>query len=170
MMPQPLDPDCLFVTLRDYNVGYVLIGGMAAVLHGSPTVTNDADIVPDPHPDNLARLCAALVDLDARVRSVDEPAGIPFDPHPALMASMAMLDLTTRCGNLDLAFQPAGIDDYGALSGRAVTFDLAGTAVMVASLDDVIRSKEAADRPRDRAVLPVLYALREEIGPQDSRG
>jgi len=162
-MLQPLDPDCLFASLHGHGVGYVLIGGMAAVLHGSPTVTNDADIVPDPHPDNLARLSAALVDLAARIRTVDDPEGIRFDPHPALMASMAMLNLTTRCGNLDLAFSPAGIEDYAELSGRAVSFDLDGTPVMVASLDDVIGSKEAADRPRDRAALPVLYALREEI-------
>lgn len=162
-MPQPLDPDCLFGSLRDHGVDYILIGGMAAVLHGSPTVTNDADIVPDPHPENLTRLSEALVDLAARIRTADDPDGIPFDPHPALMASMAMLNLTTRCGNLDLAFSPAGIEDYAALSGRAVRFDLEGTVVMVASLDDVIGSKEAADRPRDRAALPVLYALREEI-------
>lgn len=98
MMPRPLDPDCLFFSLHGHGVDYVLIRGMAAVLHGSPTVTNDADIVPDPDTDNLKRLSAALVDLDARIRSVDDPAGVPFDPHPALMASMAMLNLTTRCG------------------------------------------------------------------------
>lgn len=69
--------------------------------------------------------------------------------------------------NLDLAFAPAGIEDYASLSGSAVRFDLDGTPVMVASLDDVIRSKEVADRPRDRAVLPVLYALREEIERQE---
>lgn len=166
MMPRPLDPDCLFGSLHDHGVDYVLIGGMAAVLHGSPTVTNDADIVPDPDTDNLNRLSAALVDLDARIRSVDDPAGVPFDPHPALMASMAMLHLMTRCGNLDLAFAPAGIEDYASLAGRTVRFDLDGTPVMVASLDDVIHSKEVADRPRDRAMLPVLYALREEIERQ----
>lgn len=167
MTPQPLDPDCLFASLDRYGVDYVLIGGMAAVLHGSPTVTNDADIVPDAHPDNLSRLSAALIDLDARIRSADDPSGIQFDPHPALMASISMLNLTTRCGNLDLAFSPAGIDDYATLSARSVEFDLDGTSVRVASLDDVIRSKETADRPRDRAVLPVLYALREEIARRE---
>lgn len=106
-------------------------------------MTNDADIVPDPTPDNLSRLSEALRDLEHRHRG-----------H---------FDLTTRCGNLDLAFSPAGIDGYAGLSSRAVRFDLDGLPVKVASLDDVIRSKEAADRPRDRAALPVLYALREEI-------
>lgn len=67
------DPDCFFRTLDDHSVGYVLVGGLAAVLHGSPTVTNDADICPNPHSDNFARLSGALIDLDARIRRDDDP-------------------------------------------------------------------------------------------------
>jgi hypothetical protein len=162
-VPAPLDPICLFQVLAEHRVEYVLVGGMAAVLHGSPTLTGDADIVPSPTRDNLVRLSAALTGLNARVRSLTDPDGIAFDPHPELLASMATLNLTTRCGDLDLTFTPAGTEGYDDLVDRAITFDVEGTRVPVASLDDVIRSKRTADRPKDRAVLPVLEALRDEI-------
>lgn len=166
-MPAPLDPIRLFRVLADHEVDYVLVGGMAAVLHGSPTVTGDADIVPSPAEENLRRLSATLEDLDARIRSIADPEGIPFDPHPELLASMNLLNLTTRCGDLDLTFTPQGTEGYDDLVAHAIRFEIDDLIVPVASLDDVIRSKRAADRPKDRAVLPVLEALRDEIARGD---
>jgi hypothetical protein len=163
-MPAALDPERLIRTLAEHQVDYVLIGGLAAVLHGSPAMTNDADIVPSRGPSNLERLAAALRSLDARLRVVDDPDGIPFEPHPALLASMAMLNLTTAAGDLDIAFHPAALDDYDALVRASVRYRIAGHRIRVASLADIIRSKEAADRPKDRATLPLLHALAEEIG------
>lgn len=162
-MPAPLDPACLFATLADHDVAYVLIGGLAAVIHGSTAMTNDADIVPDPEPANLERLASALRALDARLRVADTPEGVAFDPHPALLASMRTLNLTTRCGDLDVAANPDGIDDLDALAERAVEFEITGQRVRVAALADIIRSKEAAGRPKDNATLPILRALEEEI-------
>jgi hypothetical protein len=162
-MPAPFDPAGIFAVLSDHDVDFVLIGGLAAVLRGSTVMTNDADIVPSGDDANIARLSAALADLDARLRSPDSPDGIPFDPHPQLLVSMAMLNLTTRCGDLDLAFAPAGIDGYQELLGASETYEVAGYRIRVAHLADIIRSKEAADRPKDRATLPILYALVEEI-------
>ena len=167
-MPAPLDPECLFQALRDHAVDYVLIGGLAAVLHGSPSMTNDADIVPSRDRANLERLSEALRSLDARLRVQESPNGIAFDPHPALLESMAMLNLTTRCGDLDLTFSPAALEDYDALVDRSEAFDIDGIRVRVAALRDVIRSKEAASRPKDHATLPVLYALEEEIARDES--
>jgi hypothetical protein len=162
-MPEPLDPECIFRVLRKHRVDYVLVGGLAAVLHGSPTMTNDADIVPAKDNKNLARLALALRDLDARVRAAGEPDGVPFDPHPALLASMAMLNMTTRCGDLDLTFSPTGLGDYDALVANSESFAVAGGRVRVAALADVIRSKTAANRPKDHITLPILRALEEEI-------
>lgn len=162
-MPAPLDPECLFRVLADHEVEYVLIGGLAAVLHGSPTTTTDADIVPRADSANLARLGDALRDLDARVRSEEDPEGVAFDPHPTLLAAVGMLNMTTRCGDLDLTFRPAGLGEFETVRRGAIAIDLGDLVVHVAALDDIIRSKTAADRPKDRAVLPVLHALREEL-------
>ena len=76
---------------------------------------------------------------------------------------MRVLNTTTRCGDLDLTFSPAALDDYGALETGSVTFEVAGVFVQVAALADIIRSKEAAGRAKDHATLPVLRALQEEI-------
>lgn len=165
-MPEPLQPECLFGALADAGVDYVLIGGLAAALHGSPALTNDADIVPSETPQNLERLSRALRDLEARLRTTD-PGGVAFDPHPALLATMAMVNLTTRCGDLDLSFSPTATDGYDDLVRRAVPFDVDGLMIPVAALDDIIRSKEAANRPKDHATLPILYALREELALGD---
>jgi hypothetical protein len=129
-------------------------------------MTNDADIVPRRSPENLAKLAAALRDLEARLRVVDEPEGVAFDLHPALLDSMAMLNMTTRCGDLDLTFAPAALSDYEALLAASVEFELAGCSVKVAALSDIIRSKEAANRPKDLITLPILRALAEEIGSE----
>lgn len=76
---------------------------------------------------------------------------------------MAMLEMATRCGDLDLTFQPAALEDYDAVVEASVLFEIHGRRVRVASLDDIIRSTETADRPKDHATLPILRALREEI-------
>ncbi len=165
-MPAALDPQCLFTTLAEHEVDYVLIGGLAAVLHGSTAMTNDADILPDSAMDNLERLGQALHSLNARLRVDGDPDGIAFDPHPTLIASMAMLKMTTRCGDLDLTFTPSGLDGYGGVNERSVTFEVGGLHLQVAALADIIRSKEAADRPKDHATLPILHALQEEIAKQ----
>ncbi len=165
-MPAALDPQCLFSTLAEHEVDYVLIGGLAAVLHGSTAMTNDADILPDSRMENLERLGRALRALDARLRVDGDPDGISFDPHPSLIASMAMLNMTTRCGDLDLTFTPAGLDGFAGVSERSVTFEVDGLRIRVAALADIIRSKEAAARPKDHATLPILHALREEIEKQ----
>lgn len=160
-MPAPFDPICLFETLSAHGVEYVVIGGMAAVIHGSPMATVEADVVPSTDPDNLARLAEALEDLAARIRTPDDPAGVAFDPHPTLLATMKMVNLTTRCGDLNLTFEPAALGGFDDIV--PITVDLDTVEVSVATLDDVIRSKRAADRPKDRAVLPVLEALRDEL-------
>lgn len=162
-MAAPLDPGGVFQVLAAHEVDYVLIGGLAAVIRGSTVMTNDADLFASNGDDNVERLSEALRDLDARLRVESTPEGVPFDPHPALIKSMSMLNMTTRCGDVDLTFTPAALDDYETVVRNADVFELEGHRVRVAALDDIIRSKEAAGRPKDHATLPILRALQEEI-------
>ena len=162
-MPEALQPQELFAVLARHAVDYVLIGGLAATLHGSSALTNDADICPDPSPENLERLAAALREMSARIRSEAEPEGVSFSADADFLRRTQLVNLTTQFGDFDIAFQPAGSDGYEGLAGDATQMEIDGSVVLVASLADIIRSKEAANRPKDRATLPILYALEDEI-------
>jgi hypothetical protein len=164
-------PEEILRTLERYRVRYVLIGGVAATLHGSPLPTRDTDVCPSPDDANLDRLAAALSDMGSRVRSPDAPEGIPFACDAAFLRQMKMLNLKTRFGDLDLSFEPSGTGGYEDLAPRAVRFDLGQDLVVpAASLEDVIRSKEAANREKDRQALPALRLLLEKIRHRSSGG
>jgi hypothetical protein len=158
-----LQAEDLFACFDRHGVRHVLIGGLAAVLHGSPLPTLDAAICPATDPDNLQRLAAALEEVDARIRTPDVTEGVPFPRDAAFLARVSLLNLVTRVGDLDLAFAPAGTLGFADLSGRAIPMVIRGVTVLVAHLEDVIRSKEAANRPKDHRTLPVLRQLLQEI-------
>jgi len=152
-------PQEIFATLDRHGVRYVLIGGLAAVLHGSAHVTTDVDVVPEEAVRNLERLSSALKELDARIRVAGEPDGVPFDHTAESLARVRVWNLQTSKGDLDIAFQPSGTRGYDDLRRDVVLMRVRGVDVPVASLADVIRSKEAAGRERDRSVLPGLREL-----------
>lgn len=161
------DPEKLLSNLRAHNVEFVLIGGMAAVLHGDVGVTVDVDVVPNRSDDNLVSLASALRDLEARIRTEDEPEGLPFDCSAAFFKNMApesFVNMTTNAGDIDVTFKPAGTDGYADLALSAIRVEVGkNVSILVASLDDVIRSKAAADREKDRNALPRLRRLLERI-------
>ncbi|MGH9039413.1 MAG: hypothetical protein ACRDZ3_04205 [Acidimicrobiia bacterium] len=165
-MAEPgFDPVALFTTLGAHHVEYVVIGGLAATLHGSAHVTFDLDITPRRDPDNLTRLGAALTDLEARLRVDREPSGVAFDPAPDFLTRCEILNLTTRHGDLDISFTPSGTQGFPDLRRDAVGITVHGVEIVVAALADVVRSKEAADRTKDRLVLPELRALLDRQRP-----
>lgn len=159
------DPDALLEVLHRHEVRYVLIGGLAAALRGSAAPTFDVDITPDAGAGNLTRLSAALTDLDARIRVDGMPGGLAFSQDAASLTQMTMLNLVTRFGDLDIAFHPAGASDYSDWEAEADAVTVLGVPVQVASLADIIRSKEAADRDKDRLQLPLLRALQQRQRP-----
>lgn len=158
------DPERIFEALTNSNVRFVLIGGMAAILHGDAGVTMDIDIAPAYDAENLDRLAKALRGLDARIRAEGAPNGLPFDCSGEFLRNLGpdgMLNLTTRYGDVDLAFTPSGTDGFEDLKKDAVAMSATGVSLLVASLADVIRSKSAADRDKDRRALPRLRELLE---------
>ena len=144
------------------NVSFVVIGGWALEAQGFDMgyKTEDIDFTPDLGADNLDRLSAALDDLDAKVRAGGE--SLPFDHSGQSLGRSTVWNLTCRDGDFDLTFEPTGIDDYRALlaSAHLVNIDVDGEQIglLCADAADVIRSKTAADRPKDQAVLPLLRA------------
>ena len=162
-MARTFDPEAILRKLLEHEVQYVLIGGLAATLYGSPFVTTDADIVPARDHENLTRLSHALSDLQARIRVEGEPDGIPFDASSRMLSGVEILNLVTRHGDLDLTFTPSGTQGFADLRRSSSDIEIHGVRVSVASLADVIRSKEAADREKDRLVLPTLRELLDRL-------
>lgn len=137
----------------------MVIGGLAAAVHGSPFATQDLDITPETTESNLIHLSEALRDLGARIRTDAVPEGVPFDHDAESLAAAGVWNLTTPHGDLDISFVPNGTSGYSDLvkdSGEVSAF---GLVIPVASLADVIRSKQAANRPKDQRVLPVLREI-----------
>ncbi|MEX2254970.1 MAG: hypothetical protein WEC34_05995 [Acidimicrobiia bacterium] len=161
------EPAAALRVLAANQVDFVVIGGYAAALHGSPVFTSDTDICPDPDPANLRRLCTALRELDARIRTSTEPEGVAFDCNEDLLVRMSMLNLVTTYGDFDISFRPAGSDGFADLARNAVGFDIGGFVVKVAAIDDIILSKETANRAKDQYGLVHLYALRDEIAARE---
>lgn len=157
-MPVNFDGPAIVEVLSRHDVRYVLIGGFAAVAQGSPILTTDVDIVPARDRDNYARLSAALRELDAKVRAEGvEP--LPFSHDADSLAAVRVWNLTTKYGDLDVTVEPSGTRGYDDLQRDAIVVELRGTRVQLASLADIVRSKEAAGRDKDRRALPVLREL-----------
>jgi hypothetical protein len=164
-MPTP-EPDPLETlrALERHGVRYVLIGAAAARIAGAPVVTEDLDVTPATDHENLERLAAALRELGARLRSSAELEGVAFPVDAEMLTTADMWTLTTSAGDLDVCFMPSGTRGYDDLRREASRQRLGrGLTVLVASLRDVIRSKEAAGRDKDLAQLPLLRRTLEQI-------
>jgi hypothetical protein len=156
----PFDPERLIRVLAQHRVKFVLIGALAARLHGFPRLTADADITPAGDKQNLERLAAALEDLDAKVYTESVPAGLAFDRSAAALGRARMWNLVTTAGRLDIAFLPAGTAGYDDLAKGAEKFEAFGVRFLASSLDDIIRSKEAAGREKDADDVLILRELK----------
>jgi predicted nucleotidyltransferase len=154
-------PTSLLGALTRAGVDFVVIGGVAVVLHASPRFTRDLDICHAVDTDNLKRLGDLLVSLDAKLRGVDED--VPFVPDARTLRQTQTLTLTTREGNLDLLVNPPGSPGYAALRRRADVFDLGGAAIRVASLEDLLSMKRAAGRPQDEIDVESLEIARSRL-------
>ena len=158
----------MIAALQNRKVRFVVVGGIAAIAQGSPLPTEDVDITPERSTDNVEALAAALVDLDAKLRTAEGPVEFPIDAR--MIAGNALWNLTTSVGDLDLCFEPAGTRGYDDLRRHALELDLgSGAPVLIASLADVIRSKEAAGRAKDRAQLPALRETLDAIRARERR-
>lgn len=149
----------LVAALGGNGVRFVLVGGFAAVLHGSDRVTTDIDLAFAPDPDNLEHLVEALRPLRPilpRARAYRE------DHWDARALGGPWIRLRTDAGVVDLMRRLPGIDSFDGLWNRAVSVELFGTQVRVACVEDLIQMKENTGRARDRYDIDVLRALRDD--------
>ncbi len=151
----------LLKILTSHNVDFVVVGGVAGVLHGSRLVTQDVDVCAPLALDNLTRILASLTGLNPRFRVGHENRPLPADP--ATLLGYKNLYLTTDLGQLDILSEITGIGSYEAVASHTITVDLAGTSCRVLDLDTLIHAKRALNLPKDRQAIVELEAIRERI-------
>lgn len=144
--------ETLLKDLSRGQVRFVLVGGVAMRLHGSDQPTEGLDLCYGPERDNLVALLQALRPHRPRLGD-GAPVGLEA------LESAPSLSLQTDLGRLELLGEVSGVRSFRDLSRHAVHLRLGEEYVPVASLEDLIRMKTAAGRPKDRAHLPELEAL-----------
>lgn len=158
------DPTLALRVLNDHKVEYVLIGGLAGELMGAPLATNDIDICYRRTAENMDRLAKALHQLNAKLRVAGVDEDLPFILDGRTLAAGDSFTFLTDAGDVDVLGTPSGTGGYSDLNAGASTYDLGdGLVVRIVALDDLIRMKEAAARPKDAAHLNVLTALKRTI-------
>ncbi len=154
---RPLDAERILERLTARGVDFVIIGGIALVLHGSASTTHDLDICFATDDGNLTALGNALLDLNARLRGVADD--VPFVPDAATLRRIEVLTLSTDAGDLDVLAHPSGAPRYATLRTRAERLQLGAFAVLTASVEDLIAMKSAAGRPKDLAAVEELRSI-----------
>jgi hypothetical protein len=164
-----LDIKGILEVLTAHGVDFVVIGGVAAILHGSATLTQDVDVCFATDDANLEALGGALRELNASLRGVEDD--VPFVPDARTLRQIRLLSLQTSAGPLDVLVKPDGCPPYERLRRRADRMDVGGFAVLVASIDDLIAMKRAAGRDKDLLAVEELNAIRDlrsrGIGPSN---
>ena len=157
----------LLAALTDNDVDYIVIGAVAARMQGSSVVTRDLDVCHARDQRNLEALAAALHGIHAQLRGA--PAGLPFRLDAKSLRAGDSFTFTTDAGDLDVLGTPSGTDGYEDLVRSADKVDIEGMTVLAASIEDLMRMKRAAGRPKDLMQLELLAALLEEVEDQARR-
>jgi len=153
----------LLGALNDAQVRFVVVGGLAATIHGSSRLTQDIDIVYARDGTNLTRLADALRPLSPYLRGA--PPGLPFDWSAATLRRGLNFTLSTTAGDIDLLGEITGGGTYADVAPHTIVVSLFGHPCACLDLAWLIRTKRAAGRPRDLEAIAELEALREERGP-----
>lgn len=142
-------PEAILATLVSHEVDFVVIGGLAAVAHGSGRVTRDIDIFVEPSNPNLVRLEAALAELGA-VQLLPRGEEGTIQPSDLAMVGLgATLHTRSPSGRLDVVGAPVGAAPYAEVRRRAITGRIGEIVVRISGVDDLISMKRAAGRPFD---------------------
>ncbi|MBY0490288.1 MAG: nucleotidyltransferase [Gemmatimonadaceae bacterium] len=149
--------EAILAALVAHQVRFVLIGGVAATIHGSARFTNDIDLCYDAAPDNIDRLVAILVEWQAYLRGV-EP-GLPFMLDARTFRTTPVLTLTTTMGAIDLLDRVPGVGAYAEALAASEEVEIGSTIFRALTLEALIASKQAVRRKKDLEQLVELEAI-----------
>jgi len=154
------DSPALITLLTEGRVEFIVIGGVAATIHGSAHITVDLDLLYRRTPENIERLAAVLAPIQPYLRGA--PEGLPFQFDAATIHRGLNFTLQTTLGDLDLLGEVAGAGTYDSVLPDSETALLDGRQFHCVSLRRLITMKRAAGRPKDLNVIAELEALLEE--------
>jgi len=147
------------------KVEFVIIGGVAVIAHGVPYATFDLGFCYARSLENLKKIVAALAPFKPRLRGF--PTNLPFTWDERTLQNGTNFTLETDIGDIDLLGEVAGVGSYAEVFANSTTLKLFDDDVRVLSLDDLIKAKRAAGRPKDLFVLPQLETLQEVLKKTD---
>ena len=149
--------ESLLVGLGDAEIDFVVVGGVAGAIHGSPFVTNDLDICYSADRANLARIAKRLAAWSAFPRGWE--AGLPFVMDARALRTTPVMTFRTSEGDIDLLDRVDGVGGYSQVFESSEEVTAFAIRFRVLTLDALIRARRAAGRPKDLAQLPTLEAL-----------
>ena len=144
--------------MAEAECDFVIIGGLALQILGGDYVTYDSDFGFTRRRENCRKIAEALAPYHPR--PVDLPADVPFVWDEQTLMNSTVITLDSDLGRIDFLAEPEGAPPYEKLKENAVTFDLDGRTVRVASIDDLISMKRAAGRPKDLAHIAELETIK----------
>jgi predicted nucleotidyltransferase len=156
--PEPSDLAKIAEVLQRHQVEFLVIGGQAEILMGSPRVTFDTDLCYRRSQQNLERLADAIAELRPALRGA--PPDLPFTLDARALAFGNNYTLDTALGPLDLLGWVEPLGGYEALLPASETYIVGNLTIRTIGLDDLIRIKEHVGRPKDRESLLQLLAIR----------
>lgn len=160
-----IDLEKAITSLAANQVEYVIVGGVAITLHSSGYITRDLDFCYSREKVNIQRLVASLAHFHPKPRNW--PEGLPFVFNETTIRNGTNFTFETAIGDIDLLGEVKGIGDYKDALANAVEYEIYGVRIKAFTLDALIKSKTAADRPKDHLVLPELLALKEALDPNE---
>lgn len=154
------DLNQLIQRLCDADIEFVIVGGFAAMLHGSSLVTRDLDVCAVLTAENVRKLRLAFQDAHPAHRLTPQKLSFLDNPQPGV--EVRNLYLRTDLGPLDVLGSILGVGDFERIRAHAVEVELFGRYCRVISLDDLIRAKEALGREKDVFAAKELRAIRDK--------
>ncbi len=158
-----IDLQKAILSLSEHSVEYVIVGGVAITLHSTGYITQDLDFCYRRTKENISRLASALVPFKPIPRDWDKTLPYIFDA--TTLWNETNFTFETSIGAIDLLGKVKGIGDYTEALKNSISYSIYGCEISAFTLDALIISKSAADRPKDHLVLPELKALREALDP-----
>jgi hypothetical protein len=150
----------LLEALERNAVDFIVIGGVAGMVHGSAAVTFDFDLLYARDDRNLERLAAMLGEVNVTLRNA--PPDLPFQADARMLAAGSNFTFESDIGPFDILGHADGMRDYEVMRAAAVREELWGVPVRITSVEDLIRMKRAAGRPKDKSMVEELIALTED--------